>query len=85
MCVFYKIFMKEVGLKGGRGLPGKLTRRRGQGQTRHPPSQVDRDQQGRSCVLGIFSAIAAVCAWVLSAGVVMVNINFRSVYARSRN
>ena len=29
MCVFYKIFMKGVGLKGGRGLPGKLTRRRG--------------------------------------------------------
>ena len=51
MCVFYKIFMKGVGLKGGRGLPGKLTRRRGQGQTRHPPSQVDRDHQGRSCVL----------------------------------
>ena len=67
----------------GRGLPGKLTCQRGLRQTRHPPSQVDRDQQVEC--FGIFSAIAAVCAWALSAGVVMVNINFRSVYAYSKN
>ena len=74
VCV-YKIFMKGVGLKGGRGLPGKLTRRRGQGQTRHPLSQVDRDQQGRPCVPWYISAIAAVCAWALSAGVIMVTLD----------
>ena len=43
MCVFYKIFMKGVGLRAGCRLPGKLTRRRGLGQTRHPPSQVGHD------------------------------------------
>ena len=36
-------------------------------------------------ILVCFGILSAVCAWVLSVGVVMVNINFRSVYVRSKN